>query len=109
MKVDVGIIPFKINELIEAVDPVKVYEYMAAGKNVVSTNLPELYRLKDYIYIAEDHEQFIKFCKEAIEKPKIDPKTLMDVAIQNTWEKRVSIIENEIKRFLSIRELAKKE
>jgi glycosyltransferase involved in cell wall biosynthesis len=77
---DIGIIPFKINKLTKAVDPVKVYEYMAAGKNVVSTDLPELYRLKNYIYIAENHEQFIKFCKEAIEKPKVTPEVLIKIA-----------------------------
>jgi len=93
---DIGIIPFKINKLTKAVDPVKVYEYMAAGKNVVSTDLPELYRLKNYIYIAENHEQFIKFCKEAIEKPKVTPEVLIKIAKKNTWVKRVTHIENEI-------------
>jgi hypothetical protein len=100
---DIGIVPFKINELTKAVDPVKVYEYMAAGKNIVSTNLPELYRLKDYIYIGENREQFIKFCKEAIENPKVSPEILMKIAMENTWEKRATQIENEIlKRALNI-------
>ncbi|MEM2256193.1 MAG: glycosyltransferase [Candidatus Bathyarchaeia archaeon] len=98
---DIGIIPFKINELTEAVDPIKVYEYMAAGKNVVSTNLPELYRFKDYIYIAESHEQFIRFCDEALKNPKVSSEILMKIALENTWEKRATQIETEILKRLS--------
>jgi glycosyltransferase involved in cell wall biosynthesis len=37
-----AIIPFKINSLTEGVNPVKVYEYLAAGRPVVATALPEL-------------------------------------------------------------------
>jgi len=35
-------IPFKINPITEATDPVKVYEYLSAGKPVVSVMLPSL-------------------------------------------------------------------
>jgi len=38
----VCILPFKDTELTRAVDPVKVYEYLAAGKDVVATPLPAL-------------------------------------------------------------------
>jgi hypothetical protein len=37
-----AIIPFKINSLTRGVNPVKVYEYLAAGRPVVATALPEL-------------------------------------------------------------------
>src|SRR5207249_3841258 len=39
---DVCILPFKINELTLATNPVKAYEYLSAGKPVVSVDLPEL-------------------------------------------------------------------
>jgi glycosyltransferase involved in cell wall biosynthesis/SAM-dependent methyltransferase len=39
---DICMIPFKENALTECTNPVKLYEYMAAGKPVVSTPLPEL-------------------------------------------------------------------
>ena len=93
---NIGIVPFIVNELTEAVDPVKVYEYMAAGKPVVTTNLPELYRLKDYIYIAKNKDEFIEFCRQAIENPKISSEQLTKTAMENTWERRVEQIEREI-------------
>ena len=81
-------------------DPIKMYEYIAAGKNVVTTNLPEARRLKDYIYIAQNKEEFIKFCKEAIENPKANMELLLKVAEENTWEKRVQQIVAAIYRIL---------
>ena len=39
---DVCLIPFLRNELTRATNPVKIYEYLSAGKPVVATQLPEL-------------------------------------------------------------------
>ena len=41
---DVGLIPFKLNPLTHAVNPIKLREYLAAGLPVVSTPLPEVER-----------------------------------------------------------------
>lgn len=41
----VAIIPFRLDPLIQATNPVKLYEYLAAGKPVVATPLPDLKRL----------------------------------------------------------------
>ena len=37
-----GIIPFKVNRLTAAVDPIKYYEYRAAGLPVISTEFGEM-------------------------------------------------------------------
>jgi glycosyltransferase involved in cell wall biosynthesis len=42
---DVGIIPFIVNDLTRAVNPIKLREMLAAGCPVVSTDLPEVERL----------------------------------------------------------------
>ncbi|UXI00541.1 glycosyltransferase [Photobacterium sp. TY1-4] len=39
---DYGLIPFKLDELTEAVDPVKYYEYVAAGIPIISTAFGEM-------------------------------------------------------------------
>jgi glycosyltransferase involved in cell wall biosynthesis len=49
---DVGIIPFAVNELTRAVNPIKLREMLAAGCRVVSTDLPEVER-----YITGDDAQ----------------------------------------------------
>ncbi len=42
---DVCLIPFRLMDLTRATNPVKVYEYLCAGKPVVATDMPELRRM----------------------------------------------------------------
>jgi hypothetical protein len=39
---DVGLIPFRLNELTASVDPIKYYEYRASGLPVISTAFGEM-------------------------------------------------------------------
>ncbi len=55
---DVAIIPFRIVELTRCTNPVKLYEYMAAGKPVVAAALPEVIEATDLVYIADDASSF---------------------------------------------------
>ncbi|TVQ61736.1 MAG: glycosyltransferase [Phycisphaerales bacterium] len=65
---DVCTIPFQITELIKATNPVKVYEYLASGKPVVTTDLPELREpeIDGLIHRAESHEAFIEAIDAAL-------------------------------------------
>src|SRR6185369_10422506 len=63
---DACMIPFKVNAITEATDPVKVYEYLSAGKPVVALALPELEPLRDYLYIATDGQEFIAQIDRAV-------------------------------------------
>ncbi|HTT79379.1 MAG TPA: glycosyltransferase, partial [Stellaceae bacterium] len=55
---DVAVIPFKMTELIRCTNPVKFYEYMAAGKPVVSAPLPEVVGATELAYVADDASSF---------------------------------------------------
>jgi glycosyltransferase involved in cell wall biosynthesis len=59
---DVALIPFLQNELTWHADPIKVYEYLAAGLPVVATDLPALRRLSHVVRLAhpEEFEQQIE-------------------------------------------------
>ena len=54
----VAIIPFKINNLTKSTNPTKVYEYLAGGKPVVTTDLPEI-RDFPYVYVAKTKQSFL--------------------------------------------------
>lgn len=56
---DVCLLPFKVIPLTLATNPVKVYEYLAAGKPVVSVDLPELSQFGGRVHVAGDRAQFI--------------------------------------------------
>lgn len=68
---DVGIIPFVVNELTLAVNPIKLREYMSAGLPVVSTALPELsvYAGHPGVAIAADAAGFVAAVAERLAAP----------------------------------------
>jgi glycosyltransferase involved in cell wall biosynthesis len=52
------IVPFKINRLTMAVNPIKLREYLAAGRPVVSTPLPAVLEYREVVELAEGPEAF---------------------------------------------------
>lgn len=92
---DVCIIPFKINKLTVSVNPVKLYEYLASGKNVVSTALPEVKRYGDIIYIAKDKKEFIDMIELALHTAP-DADKVSRVVEEHTWDRKVGEMVGEI-------------
>lgn len=101
---DVCLIPFKINKLTLAVNPIKLYEYLAAGKPVVSTPLPEVSNnASEFVYVGKDAEDFIRKVEEAVkERDKPDCEDLVAKRISfaevSSWDKRVEAFETSIKQ-----------
>jgi len=74
-------------------DSMKIYEYLATGKPIVSTPVPPAYRFKDLIYVAPDKYQFAEFLKKALEENDEDlRKRRIMAAMDNSWAKRVDVI-----------------
>jgi hypothetical protein len=90
---EVCLLPFKINALTSAVNPVKLYEYLAAGKPVVSTPLKEVLRYQKVVEIA-DRTKFADAIELALVTSR-DPQRVFErqqVAQQNTWDVRIEEI-----------------
>ena len=90
---DVGLIPFRIDELTVRANPLKLREYLAAGLPVVSTDLPEVRKYAGLVRLAAGPEGFI----EAIEAALADRNEPADrarvAAMQSeSWEARVEQI-----------------
>jgi glycosyltransferase involved in cell wall biosynthesis len=88
---DCCIIPYKVNKLTASIYPLKINEYLAAGKPVVSTHFSDdIYTFRDHAFIAETHDQFIRMIDVAIEENNSTKKIARIAAAQaNSWEKRV--------------------
>ncbi|WP_167568676.1 glycosyltransferase [Brevibacillus migulae] len=94
---DVCVIPFLVNDLTLATNPVKVYEYLAAGKPVVSTRLPELEMIRDYVYLASSVEEFEQSINQALTKQDLQKAEMRkEFALDNTWHARFVKLNNEI-------------
>src|SRR5690606_17573221 len=56
---DACMLPFKVMPLTLATNPVKVYEYLASGKPVVSIDLPEMIQFGGVVRVAADVDGFV--------------------------------------------------
>lgn len=88
---DCVLIPFLKNTLTKSIYPLKINEYLAAGKPVVSTSFSDDIRgFSDCIFLAENEAEFIARIDPAIAANQADAvQKRVDVANGNTWEMRI--------------------
>lgn len=65
--VDCFINPYKRDDIAESCSPLKVFEYLAAGKPVVSVPMPEIARFAQGIHFAESYADFVDCIEAALE------------------------------------------
>jgi glycosyltransferase involved in cell wall biosynthesis len=99
---DVCLMPFALNESTEFINPTKALEYMATGRPIVSTAVPDVVRnFGEVVRIAHDPEHFVSLCANAVEQP--DPQSIgrgLQMAQTNSWDSIVSQLENHIQEAL---------
>lgn len=93
---DVALNPFEINELTLAANPLKVREYLAAGLQVVSTDIPEV-RVLENCLVGENHADFIKKIEFILQNPK--PREEVSDSIKHeSWEAKVNELRGIIEK-----------
>lgn len=86
---DVLILPYVMNKLTDAISPLKLKEYLAVGKPVVSTPIPEVLKLNEYVSIAETAEEWEKALRTCLDSPdSMKPKPGEDFWANETWDKK---------------------
>jgi glycosyltransferase involved in cell wall biosynthesis len=89
---DVGLIPFKLNELTRAVNPIKLREYLAAGLPVVSTPLPEVLACNGYAHTAQGPDNFLTAIDSALSTNHYQLTTSSSAMSRETWPAKVEAI-----------------
>jgi glycosyltransferase involved in cell wall biosynthesis len=101
---DVSIIPYRTDGATRMVNPVKALEYMAGGKPVVSTALPDVERLYGAAaLIAKDAEEFAALVRKAIAAPeslsaRIEAGKIL--ARERSWSKAAGRLSETIEKAL---------
>ena len=96
----VGLIPFRINALTLATNPIKLYEYFSCGMPVVSTALPEVERMGDLAYVARTPAEFAGSVRQAIEEDDAGRrKRRREVAAQESWTARAGALAERFRGF----------
>ncbi len=87
---DVGLMPYRMGPLTAFGDSLKLYEYLACGKPVVSTAVPTAQRFASLVAVAEDHSSFVSAVDKVLKEPDGFRETRIAVARDNSWDRRIS-------------------
>lgn len=87
---DVCMLAWKMSPWIRSCSPLKLFEYMACGKPVVSVDIEEARKYAEVISVANSHEEFCRMLRWELENdtPERRQKRI-DIARQNDWEGKV--------------------
>lgn len=88
---DCMIMPFIVSEIVQAVDPVKLYEYIAFGKCIISVYYEELEQFRDYVYFYTTGKEYDELTEKLIRQgfpPKYSGKQQETFLAENSWEER---------------------
>jgi glycosyltransferase involved in cell wall biosynthesis len=87
---DVSLNPFKVNDIGQSTNPIKLFEYLSTGCPVVSTPIHELKYFEGNIYKSESKKHFSDLLTTAINE---DSEELREkrrqYAFKNSWDKRI--------------------
>jgi len=94
---DIATIPFKINEITLSTSPVKLFEYMAGGKPILTSRMPECMKYKS-AHIYNNADEFILLAEKILQMEQEDPywDLLEKEALDNTWDAKVDEILNAL-------------
>jgi glycosyltransferase involved in cell wall biosynthesis len=103
--IDVCILPFTQTSLMVQSSPLKLREYLAAGKPIVSVPLPEAKLLGKALLTAEDGPGFVRAIEEALDTNTPELAALRQKAVEtSTWDATVANVLEKLQEELSRRQ-----
>ena len=100
---DVCLMPFAMNEHTQFINPTKSLEYMATGREIISSAVPDVIsNFGSVVKVAHSHDEFIQFCRAAVEQP--DQAAIdrgLKMAADNSWESIVNKLDQHIRDVLA--------
>lgn len=82
------LLPNTLNEYTASMFPMKFFEYLAAGKAVVSVDLASLCDFKEYVRIANTSSEFIAALEDITSGQRISVEKCLELAKQYTYQSR---------------------
>jgi len=95
---EIGIIPFNISrfpKLVNSVNPIKIYEYLACGIPAVSVKWAELENVQSPAYLVNTKIEFTNAISEIYGK-NVDKQYLINFALSNDWRSRAQTLISNI-------------
>ena len=90
---DVCIVPHKVTPFTESLNPIKLWEYLAAGKPIVSPDIAGFRDFPHLVSVARANDQFISACMAALNEDHNLANARIAEARKHSWATRVDLIE----------------
>ncbi len=93
---DVGLIPFIRSPLTDSINPLKMYEYLACGLPIVSTDLAEVRAMEAPLHLVRDVTGFCTALEAALSATDTERETYRVYAAQHTWQARYAQVHSVV-------------
>lgn len=102
-EVDVCLNPYFTGELADNCSPLKLYEYLAAGKPIASTEMPEARKFPNDIAVGVSYEDFLRKCEAllgGLPEPASTVQHRIDTASAHSWKNRFEQVNAVVERIV---------
>lgn len=86
----ISMLPFLDNAQIRSCNPLKLREYLATGRPVVSTPFPALLPYKDNVFVATSADEWVAAIRSAIDEPSSPDRQAL--VKDHTWQARADML-----------------
>jgi glycosyltransferase involved in cell wall biosynthesis len=87
---DVALMPYRLTGHVPFAYPAKLHEYLAAGRAIVATALPELAPYHEVVRLARSDDEFVRLVHDGLaDRSPASIEARLAVARCNTWDQRV--------------------
>lgn len=99
---DLAILPFRVNSITNATNPLKLYEYAAAELTVVATNLRELQLIKEscdtpWLRVASTTNDFLQEVNRTLRSDYLLHGESRNFALKNSWLHRAETFASHLR------------
>ncbi|MCR9257702.1 MAG: glycosyltransferase [Alphaproteobacteria bacterium] len=91
-----SLLPFRDTAQIRACNPLKLREYLAAGRPVISTRFPAVEAYSDVVRIADAPTEFAEAIENAAQDDPRNRRTRLDRVRSETWEARAREVQSHL-------------
>lgn len=90
---DACIVPHRVSAFTESLNPIKLWEYLAAGKPIVSTAVAGFRDYPDVVRLADGPDAFLAACEAAVAEGATGREARRAIAAGHSWDRRVDQVE----------------
>jgi glycosyltransferase involved in cell wall biosynthesis len=100
---DCLIMPFKVNDVVRSVDPVKLYDYINFGKPIISIRYDEVARFEPFVEFYSSKDDLVRVVqrlKDSGFRPKYSAEERESFLLANTWDVRAETVVECLERLV---------